>query len=74
MKQSIQFSLRENGVLVKTLDPRAIILEPVYINRIEGQSKPEIIEYDWCDPNELSGLNERLLDKSSILCLKDAQN
>ena len=71
MKQSIHFSLREKGVPVKTLDPRAIIFEPVYVNTFDGKSKQEIIEVDWCDPDELGSINERSLTHE-MLCFKDA--
>lgn len=71
MKQSIRFGLRENGVQVKTLDPRAIIFEPTYVNRIDGRSKEEIAEVDWCDPDELDSINERSMTHE-MLCFKDA--
>ena len=74
MNQQVRIGLSYNNTYVKDLDPRAIIFEPFY-KPLRGEVRyNQLVEYDYCNPNELNHLNMANNATEGILCLKDAEN
>ena len=74
MNQQIRIGLSYNYTYVKDLDPRALKFEAIYKPLRDEVRYNEIVEYDFCNPNELNHLNMADNATEGILCLKDAEN